>query len=315
MRPLVFKIIFLGIVGVGVSMLTSACSNNAGSKIDPEVAREFANTLYNQQLFDQSIREYENYLTNYNVNKNEMANISFIIAGIYFERLEDYENALAYYLKVKHLFPGSALADEANKQIVACLERLERSTDAQQALAENTVLDPTELPEKRPGAVIAKIGKREITQGDLDFEISQLPPYLQEQFIDIDKKLEFLKGYIATELLYDTASRKGLDKDKDVIAGAFQAKKRLMVDKLLQEEIAEKIELDESVLELYFQAHKDKYAVRDEDGNIIEEKLYYDVREQVAQDYSQEQFQENYENLILRMMKAEQAEIFENRVK
>ncbi len=311
-----FRTISLFVVIVAsLTLSATGCSNQSGTDLKPDVVREFANTLYNQQLFTQAIREYENYLMTYKVDSNERANINFIIAGIYFDRLEDYENALAYYFKVKHLFPQSPLGEEVNKQIVACLERLERSADAQQALAETTVLDPADAPVKRPGAVVAKIGKREITQGDLDFEIGQLPPYMQDEFQDRDKKMEFLKSYIATELLYDTANRQGLDKDKDVISGAFQAKKRLMVDKLLQEEIAQKIELDEETLELYFQAHKDRYAEKDDEGNIIEEKLYHDVREQVAQDYSQEKFMENYENLVLRMMKAEQAQIFESRVK
>ena len=177
------------------------------------------------------------------------------------------------------------------------------------------MIDPADIPERRPGDVIARIGKREITQGDLDFEISQLPPYMQNEFKDREKKLEFLKGYIATELLYDTAKRKGLDKDSDVIFGAFQSKKRLMVDKLVQEEISQKIELDESTLELFFKAHKDRYAEKDDGGNIIEEKLFSDVKEQVAQDYAQQQFQEKYESLIRRMMSAEEAQIFESRVK
>lgn len=314
MRHRFSYIILIGGIAATLSF-TGGCSHQGGTGVKPEVAREFANTLYNEQLYEQAVREYTHYLSTYSIDDKERANINFIIAGIYFERLQDYHNALANYLKVKHVFPGSPLVDEANKQIVACLERLERSADAQQALAESAALDPTEIPKKRPGAVVARIGNREITQGDLDFEISQLPPYMQSEFQDREKKLEFLKGYIATELLYDTAKRKGLDQDKDVIAGTFQAKRGLMVNKLVQEEIAQKIELDEETLQLYFQAHKEHYAVRDDDGNIIEEKLYQDVREQVAKDYSQEKFQENYESLVQRMMKAEETQIFERAIK
>ena len=310
-----YRVALLSVMGAAIFMGVFGCSGKSGSDLDPVLVREFANTLYNQQLFTQAIREYNKYLTEYDVSDEEQANINFIIANIYFERQKDYENALAHYLKVKHLFPESRLVTEANKQIVACLERLERSVDAQQALAESAVIDPADIPERRPGEVIARIGKREITQGDLDFEISQLPPYMQNEFKDREKKLEFLKGYIATELLYDTAKRKGLDKDSDVIFGAFQSKKRLMVDKLVQEEISQKIELDESTLELFFKAHKDRYAEKDDGGNIIEEKLFSDVKEQVAQDYAQQQFQEKYESLIRRMMSAEEAQIFESRVK
>jgi len=110
------------------------------------------------------------------------------------------------------------------------------------------------------GPVVARIGKREITLGELNDQIEKLPPYMRSTFQGRDKKVDFLKQYIATELMYTTAKRKGYDRDKDIIEGAFQAKKNLMVQKLIQDEVKDAVHIGDSDLKLYYQAHRDKYV-------------------------------------------------------
>jgi tetratricopeptide (TPR) repeat protein len=297
-----------------VILIVSACQQKSEPKIEGSKIRDFANALYNRQLYHQAIEEYEYYLTNFNLNEDEQANINYIIGDIYFERIRDYENALAYYLKVRHLYPESPLQEETSKKIVESLERLERSADAQQALEEAALLDQSQAKTRRPGAVIAKIGKREITMGDLEHEINQLPPYMKSQIADKSKKIEFLKQYIATELLYDTARRKGLEKDKDVIDAVFQAKKNFMVQKLLEEEISQDINIRDADVELYYKANKEKYAKKDKDGKIIQIKPLEQVKTQVMQDLIRERQQEAYDQLVQRMMRAEAVEIYEDRL-
>ncbi len=278
-----------------------------------EQVRELANDLYNRQLYTQAIRTYQDYLNRYKVNKTERASITYTIANIYFDRLHDYENALANYLKIRHFYPESSLMKETNKKIVACLERLRRSADAQEVLNETASLNPVKH-KKRPGAVIAKIGDREITQGDLDFEISQLPPQLQSQFKDKAQKLDFLKQYIATELMYDSAKRKGLDKDKDVVEKTFEAQKNFMVQKLLEQEIAKNVKIDDSDIELYYKANKDKYAEKDKKGKIIRIKPLSQVKAQVYQDLLREKQQKAYQDLIDRMVQAENVAIYSDKI-
>jgi tetratricopeptide (TPR) repeat protein len=291
-----------------------ACQQKSEPKLDGSKIREFANALYNRQLYTQAIEQYNYYLTHYNLDDDESANINYIIGDIYFERIRDYENALAHYLKVKHLYPESPLRDEVNKKIVESLERLERSADAQQALEEAALLDVSQAKPKRPGAVIAKIGKRKITMGDLEHEINQLPPYVKSQISDKSKKIEFLKQYIATELLYDTAKRKGLDKDKEVLEAAFQAKKNFMVQKLLEEEISQNVNIRDSDVELYYKANKEKYAKKDEEGKIVEIKPFEEVKTQVMRDLIRERQKEVYDQLVQRMMRAEAVVIYEDKL-
>jgi tetratricopeptide (TPR) repeat protein len=291
-----------------------SCQQQTAPKIDAEKVREYAGALYNRALFAQSVREYQRYLDQYQLEGAEAANINYTVGNIYFERIRDYENALTYYLKVKHLYPESPLLPDVNKRIVECLERLERSADAQQVLEETALLDPEQARPHRPGAIIAKIGKRQITTGDLEFEINQLPPYVRSQFDDKTKKADFLKQYIATELFYDTAKRKGLDRDKDVIEAAFQAKRNFMVQKLLQEEISQEVSVDESEVELYYKANKDNYATKDEEGNVTSYKSFEQVKQKVTQDLIQERQKEAYDRLVQRMMRAEAVEVYEDRL-
>ena len=290
-----------------------ACER-AKPNLPGERVRAYANELYNRGLYQYSIAEYQRYLENYPIEEREQANISYTIANTYFDRLHDYESALAYYLRVKELYPQNELVDDANKRIVECLERMQRSADAQQALEETTMLDPSQVTEKRPGEVIAKIGNREITTGDLEFEIKNLPPYIQAQIRDRSNKIEFLKQFIATELLYGTAKRKGLENDKEIMAAAFQAKKNLMVQKLLQEEIAQKVQFEPSDLELYYRANQSRYSKTDSSGQT-RTSSFEEVRSQVTQDYAREKQQEAYERLVERMMRAESAVIYDDKVK
>ncbi|NOY60667.1 MAG: hypothetical protein GXO75_17310 [Calditrichaeota bacterium] len=296
-------------------LILSGCKNKDKPAVNGDKLREYAGDLINKSLYPQAIREYQRYLDEYDIDSRERANVNYIIANIYFDRVKDYQQALAYYLKIKHLYPESSLMEEVNKKIVACLERLEKPEDAKQALDETVQYDQSKVQKKRPGEVIAKIGNREITQGDLDFEISQLPPSVREQFRGREQKLAFLRDYVATDLLYNTAKRAGLDKDRDVIEGAFQAKKSLMVRKLLEDRVANKVKIEDSDIQLYYDAHKDDYAEKDKDGNIVREKPLSEVRQQVTQDLTRKKYLDEYQALIERMIMAENVKFYENRVK
>ncbi len=293
--------------------LLLTCSKGPG--VSGDKVREYANALYNRELYEQAVREYRNYLDLYPMDDQQRANINFIIGNIYFERLHQYEDAMAYYLKVKHVFPESNLMPQVDKQIVACLERLQRSADAKQALDEATSLEPEKLTPSIPGTVIAKIGDREITSGDLSHLTSQLPEALRSQLDNREAKLEFLRQYVATELFYDAAKRKGMDSDKGVIEGTFQAKKSLMVQKYLEDEISKQIQLTPEDVELYYKANRDRYAEKDDKGKVIRERSFQEAGKDAAEDLVRERQQKAYMELVQRMMNAEKVAIYDDLVR
>ncbi len=297
-----------------LGVLSLTCSSSDPQQPDPEQMRQYASDLLNRDLYEQAVEQYRQYLSRYDISERERANINYIMANTYFDRIKDYERALSIYLKIKHFYPDSPLIDEVNKRIVACLERLERSADAQQALQETVQADAPRGDKSRPGAVVARIGDRDITLGDLEYELDQLPPSVQEQFSGVEKKAEFLREYVATELLYDTARRAGLDDDPEVIEGAFQSKKMLMVRKLIQDRVAETIEIDEKDVELYYKAHKERYAETNEQGEITRQPSLSEVQEQVTRDLFEERYAEAYQKLVRQMMQAENVEFYKNRI-
>jgi hypothetical protein len=145
-----------------------------------------------------------------------------------------------------------------------------------------------------------------------------MPVYVREQIQTLDQKVGFLKEYIVQELLFDSAKRKGLDKDQEVREGILQAEKSLMAQKLLQQEIEKESNLENYTnadVELYYKANKDKYAEKDEEGNIIRTPSFGEVRERVAQDFIQQKQQEAYSSLVERLMKTKDVQIYENKFK
>lgn len=299
---------------MAVFLLFVCCQQKNPVEAEGDKIREYAAELYNRYLFPQAIEQYQHYLDNVSSDKEERANIIYRIADIYFERLHDYENALAEFLKIKTFYPEAAITNEVDKKIISCLERLQRPEDARQALSESADLEPPQR-ESRPGTVLAVLGDRQITQGDLDFEISQLPPEIREQFQNKDKKLEFLRRLVATELMYDSAKRQGLDKDQDVLENVFQAKKTFMVQKLLQEQISDRIKIEPQDVGLYYKANKERYQEKDSEGNFIRQIPLAEVQNQVTRDLIQERQQQIYEDMINSYIRAENVKIFSDLVK
>ena len=306
---------YLIILSVLSVMLISGCNQSKQPEISADAKLNLANAYYTNGLYEAAAQEYLDYLDNYQVDANRRANTYYTIANIYFERLNDYKQALIYFFKVKYLYPESSLQGELGKKIVSCLERLNKSSDAVRVMEQEAALDKESVKDNLPGKVVAEIGSRKITQGDLDFEISKLPTYMQDQFKDKSHKKEYLQQYILQELLYDKAKRQELDKDKSVIEGTFRAQKALMAEKILQDELKDKVKIEPSDVELYYMAHKDKYAEKNDKGEVVRQKEFNEVRQQVARDLAMDRQQKAYQELLAQLMKAQDVKIYEDRVR
>ncbi len=270
-------------------------------KLDVSRQQDFASQLVDNKLYSQAIAEYDKLLDSGELEVKKQANISYIVGNIYLNYLRDYENAAARFVKARFLNPESELKEKINKNLVICFERMGRSLEAQKQLERSTGLGQSET-RKEGGVVVARIGEREISMTDLENEIEKLPPSVQTEFTDKKGKLEFLQQYVGAELLYDTALRRGFDKDKDVIEGAFQMKKQLMINKLLTEEIPQDIQISETEMKLYYDSHKGDF----EDRELSE------VKAQIESELKRDKQQEAYSKLVQRMMEAEKVKIYDD---
>ncbi|KPJ49419.1 MAG: hypothetical protein AMJ41_03045 [candidate division Zixibacteria bacterium DG_27] len=276
------------------------------SKREPEAdidkMQEYAHALADNRLYSQAIAEYDRILETGKLSEKKSANLNYLAGKIYEAKLGDYENAAARFLKAKLSKPGEELERELSLKLVECYERLGRSFDAQRELERET--STGEKPGTPGGRVVARIGKRGITLGELEEGISRLPEFAQRDINSKDKRLEFLRQYIGGELLHDSALRKGYNKDPEVLKGLEDVKKQLLVQKILQEEVYSKIEVTDSDAKLYYQAHRDEF----------ENKSFHEARDLAKLKLQQERSQEEFDKLIARLMEAEKVQIFEDQL-
>ncbi|KPK74284.1 MAG: hypothetical protein AMJ89_06795 [candidate division Zixibacteria bacterium SM23_73] len=271
------------------------------AKLDVTQHQDFASELVDSKLYSQAVAEYDKLLDWGELDKKKQANINYIVGNIYLNYLSDYENAAARFVKARFLNPESELKDKINKNLVICFERMGRSLEAQKQLERSTELGQTKT--RREGeVVVARIGEKEITMTDLENEIEKLPLSVQTQFKDKKGKLKLLQQYVGTELLYDTALRRGFDKDKEVLEGAFQMEKQLMINKLLTEEIPQDIEISESEIKLYYDAHKQDF--KDKELNEVKSQIEFELKRNKQQ--------EAYSKLVQKMMEAEKVKIYDD---
>ncbi|UCE18298.1 MAG: peptidyl-prolyl cis-trans isomerase [Gemmatimonadota bacterium] len=252
-------ILYLAVAGtMFIVVVFLIISRGPGGVPSGAMLRELAIALENKELYAQAIEEYENYLSTSRLSHDKRARIHHKIGTIYMDKLHDYENALSAFVKVKHLASEGTLTREVDRRMVECLDRMGRSLDAQQELERATALEE-ETDQETGGTVVATIGERKVTLEELENKIEGLPPYVREQLQDPQQKIQFLKQYIATELFYDTAKRRGYDRDKEIIQQTFEAKKGLMVERLIAQEIQGTVQIDTADIRLYYKAHKDEY--------------------------------------------------------
>jgi tetratricopeptide (TPR) repeat protein len=301
-NPILFVVLILtGLLLVVSILIYLQVRGSAEVKLNFSQQQELASELLDNKLYTQAVAEYQRLLDSGRLDKKKQANINYIIGNIYMNELNDYENAAARFVNAKFLDPGSELKDKINKNLVICFERMGRSLEAQKQLERSTDLNQSKT-EKKGGAVIARIGDREITRSELEDEVEKLPPSVQSQFKAKEGKLKFLQGYIGSELLYHTALRRGLDKDKEVEEGILQVTKQMMINKLLTQEIPQDVQISENEIKLYYDAHKEEFK----------DKKLEEVRSQIESELKKMKQQEAYGKLVSKMMEAEKVKIYDD---
>jgi parvulin-like peptidyl-prolyl isomerase len=232
----------------------------ATDRITPERYREIANELFNQALYPQAVGQYDRYLQAARPGPDETARIHYHVAKIHQDKQADFAAALARLIMAKNLAPAGDLVKDINNRMIACLEHLERSIDAQALLRERTRLTGDDsAPAARPGEPIAKLGDRLITMGDFEAALAQLPPYMAQHYDTPEKKFEFYQQFIARQVLADAAGRKGYGSDPEIQKQLGDIKQDLMVQKLLRTEVQEKSEPTAEEVRLYYEAHSGDY--------------------------------------------------------
>lgn len=306
---------------IPVILLISCSQYDPTAGVSQERQREFASALFNQKLYIQSINEYLKLLENYDLDDNIRANINYTVGNIFFENVGDYRNSLSFFLKVKYVFRESDLVDEANKKIIASLERLGRPGEAAAVLEETTSLNdpaPDSPFQPLPGDTVAVIDGLVLTSGEFqrlfEYFYNAIPADQKDPDNLRNDKLAFLSDHIKREVLYNSAKRGGLDQDQEVLEVAFLQKKQLMIEKLLQNDIYVRVNVEDSEIEKYYQENKDKLMQRNPDGSQQQLSLE-ESRAIINQLLFSQQVNFLRDQLTDRLIEAQNASVFADRIK
>jgi len=235
--------------------------SNSTVKYEGAIHRDLANKLKSVGITKEAIKQYENYFNTAKMDKRTSSNIAYTIGKLYMEE-GNYEKAISWLYSVDMINPDTPLKSEAGSKIVHCLETLGRFHAAEYALEARSSFQEDIGEETRGGKVIAEIGSRKITLREVDEAIDELPPWIKEQFKGKEKKVEFMKKYVADELFYRKAKKLEYDKDAELRKKTSHFMKQLMVNKVLEGDIKDKLTIEEDDLKNYFKANQERYKER-----------------------------------------------------
>jgi parvulin-like peptidyl-prolyl isomerase len=251
-----------GLLYLGLSGARRAVFSAETPPLSGEFRRDLGGKLLGAGLPEQAVEQYSLYLAETDLPPERRANMAFTIGKLLMEQGR-YEEALTWLYQVEMIDPKSEAAPEAGSKIVACLERLGRFAQAQYSLEARSSPDRKDADEARGLTVVARIGKDSISLQDLEEAIDALPPWMREPLSDPARKEAFLQQYVAEELLVRKARKLEMDRDPQVRKMADRAFRQLLVQKVLESELKEKVQVSADDVERYFQANQDRYGVKE----------------------------------------------------
>ena len=303
----IFTLILLILIFVYQFFIYSPQMKIKQSDLDKEI--EYANELINKGLYSQGVEVFQELLTSYKLKKEKKSNIVYRLGLVYQDQLNDFANALRYYYKINVMYPEFSMIGDVKKRIVQCLERLDKSLDAKNELSRFASMNDKKEYKQDHSEIIAQIGDRKITYGEFDGYLMSLPESIREKGIDKETRSKLLQEYIVGEILFESAQRSGYENDSDVSNALYQAKKAILVNKLLTEKIGEKIkDVDPTDLMNYYQSNISRYKAPDSENALPFEK----VQDKVLNDYLMEKQQSVYENYIRELLRTSNVKIMES---
>ena len=114
------------------------------------------------------------------------------------------------------------------------------------------------VADKDRAKVVAKVGARAITVGDITDEINTQNPYIRMRYSSLEQKKKFVLNMIQFEVLAQEAERQKLDRDPAVL----RSYKKAMVNTLLtqlREELVKMDDITDKDIEAYYTANSAMY--------------------------------------------------------
>lgn len=256
---IILAVIVLFVAGVlfFTKNISSSAFSGQPSAWTPELQLEYANVLLAKGLNTDAAQAFEVYIKEAQIENKELASICNKLGNLYMD-LKEYEKALANFYKSELLDSNASYKQEMNQSIVQGLENLGLSQQAQYELESRTAIKP---PAQKAQEVVIRIGKREITMGEIDTLINNFPEQVRAQLNNDDAKLKFIREYATSEVLYEKGRKLGIDRNSRVRLMVEDFKKKIVLQEMLSNEVEKELKITPEDTTLYYQAHKDQYYI------------------------------------------------------
>jgi hypothetical protein len=284
-------------------VVVAGCQRTDNAAVIEEY-KKIAGELRDNKLYEEAINEYKIILALENLDNKQRANFNYLIGKIYFEDLKDYEKAAAYYVRARAYDPNGTFMDEASRNLVASLEKMGQYLDAKREMS--AVTDVGAQPKDKTDVAVARIDGKPIWRSQIEEQLQSLPPEQQKQFMSPEAKRNFVRQYVAMELLYHAALREGYDKDEDIIRKKDLFLKQLLVEKFVINKVMPEVKIDTMDVRNFYLANKD---------SRYEGAPFDSVKAQVFLDYQSDKANAAYSNYIAKLSQAEKVEFLDQNIK
>ncbi|MFA5142848.1 MAG: peptidyl-prolyl cis-trans isomerase [Candidatus Omnitrophota bacterium] len=105
--------------------------------------------------------------------------------------------------------------------------------------------------------VLARVSSTVITEKDLKARITKMPAYYQNIVSKNPKR--YVEDIIVETLCYEEGVRRGIDRDKEVKELVNEARKKIVMAKLVKNDVEDKIAVTEDEMKKFYDEHKDEF--------------------------------------------------------
>lgn len=109
----------------------------------------------------------------------------------------------------------------------------------------------TKITNGEEGRILAIVNGKYITEDTFREEFIDLPPYIKDNIKNKIDNVMLLDSLVTRELLFQEATRRNIDKEKEVANKIFNAKKNIMLEAILKE-VFNKYPLTNEILYKYY---------------------------------------------------------------
>ncbi len=244
--------------------------------LSTEQVKALAAKLAQRNLYQQAASTWQDYLTTAELTGPEQARIHLQI-GTLLEKAGLYADAIEHYYRSEAAAQVEELRSQLNAHIKQCFEQLGEFSALRYELMDRTSLRPAQAA---GGKVVAQIGAEKITEAQLDALIEEdiedrlasikafvTPQQLNEQkervleqFRSPQARQEFLRNWLAEEILYRQALEEDLRDKPEARRLVHKLTRQALSQQLMNDRIAAKINLTDTDVESYYKANQDQYV-------------------------------------------------------